>query len=516
MTGPRPTRRDVLAGAVAFAALPAAAADGLPRPGEPFSFDRLTERMRLRAAAAHAEPAAILGAAADLDYDGYRRIRFRDDRSRWTRAEGAFRLQAFHAGWLFNTPVQLFDVTGGTVEPIGFSTDDFDYGDAATAPPPGQPVEVAGFRLLHPLNRPGRLDEVLAFLGASYFRALGRGSAYGASARGLALNTATEAPEEFPRFSAFYLEQPVPGADRVTFHAALESASVAGAFRFEVRPGDATVLDVTARLFFRRDVAVLGVAPLTSMFLYDEKNRAAFDDYRPQVHDSCGLRMLRADGDALWRPLNNPPRVAESWFRDSVARFGLHQRDRDFAAFQDAEARYERRPSVEVEPLGDWGPGAVRLVELPADREIHDNIVVAWVGAAPGARAGESREYRYRLHWGDLPDAAADAPGHVVATRAGVPGVSGRVGGVSGRKFVVDFAGGRLAAQPADAPVRAVVAATGAEVDSQVLMAVPEAGIRRLVLDMGQPAAGVAELTAHLAGSDRKLTETWLYQWIPA
>jgi glucans biosynthesis protein len=197
-----------------------------------------------------------------------------------------------------------------------------------------------------------------------------------------------------------------------------------------------------------------------------------------------------------------------------VARFGLDQRDRDYASYQDAEAHYERRPSLQVEPLGDWGPGAVRLVELPTDLEVHDNIVAFWVAEAKGARAGDARAYRYRLHWGNLDQSADPGLARVVATRAGEAGVAGVSGIAEGRKFVVDFAGGLLAQLPPDAAVQAVVAVSAGEVRSQVLEAVPEGGLWRLVLDMAPPATGVAELSAHLAGYDRKLTETWLYQWV--
>lgn len=520
------TRRRLLSATAATALLPglprmARAADPLPAD-RPFSFDILTDRMRARAAGSHAEPQRVQGFAAELDYDDYRLIQFRRDRDRWADTPGKFRLQAFHAGWLFGEPVQLFDVSSGSVQPMRFTTDDFEYlgGLATRAPQHAALPGVAGFRLLHPLNRPDKMDEVVAFLGASYFRALGMGSAYGISARGLALNTGTGVAEEFPRFTAFYLEQPGAGAGSVAFSAALEGPSVTGAFRFVVTPGRDTVVEVTARLFFRAEVELVGIAPLTSMFLYDEKNRSAFDDYRPQVHDSDGLRIVRADGDVLWRPLNNPPRLADSWFRDPVARFGLDQRDRDFASYQDAGAQYERRPSLQVEPLGDWGPGAVRLVELPTDLEVNDNIVAFWVpeapGAAQGAKAGEAREYRYRLHWGNLEAAAVPDLARVVATRAGEAGVAGVTGQAEGRKFVVDFAGGLLAGLPPDAAVQAVVTASSGDIRSQVLQAVPEGGLWRLVIDVAPPSGGVAELKAHLAGFGRKLSETWLYQWIAA
>ncbi len=514
-----PSRRHLLA---AGAALAAAAV--LPRPalaleplaeGSAFSFDALTAQMRARAGEPWQPPARPEGLVGDLDYDTWRLVRFREDRTRWLDRPG-FRLQAFHTGWLFGEPVRLFDVSSGQVREMRFGTADFEYlGDLAGRLPPDADLPgVAGFRLLWPLNAPDRHDEVVAFLGASYFRALGRGNAYGLSARGLALNTGSGQPEEFPRFSAFYLERPAPGAEEIVFSAALESESVTGACRFVLRPGHATEIEVTARLFFRQRVDLVGVAPLTSMFLYDDKNRAYFDDFRPRVHDSDGLMIRRRDGVQLWRPLNNPPQLAESWFAEPLGRFGLHQRERSFAAYQDAEARYDLRPSATVEPLGDWGAGAVRLIEIPTELETNDNIVAAFVPEA-AAEAGEAREYAWRLSWGEGGEATDPDVAQVVATRAGVGGISGLEARPDTRKFVIDFAGGALPEAGGDGIVP-VVTVAGGEVEGQVLTPLPEGGIWRLVLDVAASRGEVVELTAHLAGGGRRLSETWLYQWVNA
>jgi glucans biosynthesis protein len=516
------SRRALTLGSVALAGLAgggwprmAPAAEGLPA-GSAFSFDILTQWMRDRAGRPWVEPVPPEGFLGTLDYDAYRLIQFRDRRARWQEAGDRFRLQAFHTGWLFGEPVQLYDVSSGTVQPVLFTTADFDYRGTlkaqvpADAPLPG----VAGFRLLHPLNRPDRFDEIVAFLGASYFRALGRGNAYGLSARGLALNTATGSAEEFPRFSAFYLERPAPGAGSVALSAALDSPSVTGAYRFVITPGRDTVMEVEARLFFREAVESVGVAPLTSMFLFDDKNRAAFDDFRPRVHDSEGLAIVQADGGRVWRPLNNPPALANSWFAGLPRRFGLHQRTRGFGAYQDPEARYEARPSLEVEPLGDWGPGAVRLVEIPTDLEVNDNIVAFWEGRTPGAAAGDARVLRYRLHWGNLDRAEADTLARVVAMRAGAGGVSGVASPEDTRKFVIDFAGPGLDGLDPEARIEAAVTISRGEIRAQALEALPGAGLWRLVIDAHAPGAGVAELTAHLNGYGARLTETWAYQWM--
>ena len=482
-----------------------------------FSFDILTDEMRALAAAPHVAPEPVGGFLADLDYDDYRLVRFRPDRMRWASETSTLALAAFPMGWLFREPVILYEVADGMAGEMRFTTEDFEYlNDLGERIPamtdmPG----VAGFRLHHPLNRPDVMDELVAFVGASYFRALGRGSAYGLSARGLALNTATGRGEEFPRFSRFYMERGTgPGA--ITVYAALESPSVTGAYRFVFFPGATTTIEVTARLFFRADVEELGIAPLTSMYLYSEKNHTQFDDFRPKVHDSDGLRIRRADGEVIWRPLNNQPRLTGSYFPETAPRsFGLHQRERNFEQFQDTEANYDRRPSLDIEPIGDWGAGYVRLVEIPSDLEANDNIVAYWVPEAP-ARAGDAREFAYRMHWGDLPLDPADPLAHVAVTRAGHGGVAGVEVRPGLRKFVVDFTGGFLDALGPEAEIAPVVTVSEGEIISTVLQRVPQNGVWRLFIDLRADNGAVVELSAHLAGYDRKLTENWLYQWINA
>ncbi|WP_051855590.1 glucan biosynthesis protein [Thioclava atlantica] len=496
----------------------AAASDAAPQQA-PFSFDQLAEEMR---AVAKGEPVAPATSEAkfldELTYDTYRLIRFDPEKSRFAGIKNTrFELQAFHLGWLFKEPVQLFTLADGQSSPMEFSTDDFIYErEARDIVPAHVPLPgVAGFRLHSPINRPDVMDELIAFQGASYFRALGRGSAYGLSARGLAVNTGLSVAEEFPRFTRFWIEAPKPGANTITLYAAMNSASLTGAYRFVVTPGEATSVDVTARLFIRNDIQQLGVAPLTSMFLYGPRNRDQFDDYRPRVHDSDGLAIEQADGERLWRPLHNPRQLASSYFAENAPKsFGLYQRDRDFDHYQDASARYERRPSVRVTPRGDWGKGTVRLVEIPSKLEVNDNIVAFWVPEAP-AKAGDALEFAYRLEWGDLPPDPTASRAYVADTRAGTGGVSGVENTKGTRKFVIDFKGGEISRLPNSAvdEIEAITHATKGKIVTQTLSKVEQDGVWRLVLDVSADGDAPVELTAHLAGFGRKLSETWLYQW---
>ncbi|MEO1314213.1 MAG: glucan biosynthesis protein [Pseudomonadota bacterium] len=521
----QPTRRGAIAllGSTAVIALSAANAQEVVIPApipEPFSFETLKTMMEERATRPDTPPAPLENFLADLDYDGYRNIRFRGTRARWGGIPVAFQIHAFHPGWLYQEPVRLHEVADGRAQEMTFSTEDFRYDHELAAKVPDNAVlpGIAGVKINHPLNRADLFDELITFVGASYFRALGRENSYGLSARGLAIDTWLDGPEEFPRFSEFWLERPEPGQQHLVLYAALDGASVTGAYRFEIHPGADTVIEVDANLYFRKDIRQLGIAPLTSMFLYSHYSARDFNDYRPQVHDSDAVMIERPDGDVLLRPLNNPPYVAGSYFAEPAMRsFGLLQRARDYEDFQDAGARYHDRPSVMIEPVSEWGPGAVRLVEIPADLEIDDNMVLFWVpDEAP--KAGESRTYRYRMHWGALgPDPEA-ALAWISGTRAGHGGASGvPVTNPNLRKFVIDFEGGLLGASPEDAEFETVVTASAGEVVRAVLFKVPpEEGVTttwRLVIDIDGGTEPMIELSAHVAGFGRKLTEIWLFQW---
>lgn len=514
------SRRRVLAGLLlSTAAMPTLlAAQTDASASVPFSFEGLKDEMRARAAQPDTPPTPLDTFLDALSYDDYRNIYFRPQAARWSETDAQFRLEAFHPGWLFEEPVKIHEVVGNAARPLTFRTEDFEYRNEVGEDLPENAAlsGVAGVKINTPLNTAGKFDELITFLGASYFRALGAGNSYGLSARGLAIDTWQSGPEEFPRFSAFWIKRPASEDSAIEVFAALESASLTGAYHFVITPGADTTIDVEAELYFRETVAHLGLAPLTSMFYFAEHSERRFDDFRPQVHDSDLLRMVRASGDVLVRPLNNPPRVSNSFFADEeIIEFGLIQRDRSYEAYQDAGAQYHNRPSVMIDRLGDWGPGKIRLVEIPADLEIDDNLVLLWVpDAAP--QAGEARNYRYRMHWGALPPDGTGPLAYVHSTRTGVGGASGvPLENPNLRKFVIDFEGGDLGGLDPEAELFPVVTTSAGEISNTVLHKIEDAEHRwRLFFDVDGQDFELIELMAHVADGERKLSEVWLFQWL--
>jgi glucans biosynthesis protein len=287
-------------------------------------------------------------------------------------------------------------------------------------------------------------------------------------------------------------------------HALLDSQSTTAAYRFSIRPGETTVYDVEMFLYPRVDIDQLGIAPLTSMFFFGSNDRREIDDYRPAVHDSDGLAIRNGRGESIWRPLSNPRDLQISTFADANPRgFGLIQRQRSFSAYEDLESRFEKRPSVWVEPIGDWGEGAVHLVEIPTKNEYHDNIVAFW-RHKDIARAKGEYNLTYRLHWGmGIPNPPPLA--QPVRTSIGA-------GTEESRLFVVDFAGDIFKSIPANA-VRPVVNLDKGEVRNIVAQPNPATGGWRVSFQLLTQKEPVIELRMQLLQKDDVLTETWVYRW---
>ncbi|WP_424135032.1 glucan biosynthesis protein [Roseomonas chloroacetimidivorans] len=511
-------RRAMLAGLASAGLLPVfpgtflGRAEAAEDPVRPFDDTTVRQMARDLAAKPYAPPEERLpGKLADIGYDEYRSIRYDSQRALWRAEKLPFQMQPFHRGFLFKQKVALFEVAEGKATPIPYDPSAFTL--AEVGGPPGGDLGFAGFKLTNPMNRPDHYDEVASFVGASYFRAVGKGHVYGLSARGLAIATAERSGEEFPLFRAFWLQRPQPGGNSMVVHALLDSPSTTGAYRFTIRPGEETVFDIEARLYPRVDMPTAGIAPLTSMFLLSPLDRGGMDDYRTAVHDSDGLMLSTGRGEAIWRPLANPRELQISVFADANPRaFGLMQRRRAFTDYNDLEAHYEKRPGAWVEPIGDWGEGAVHLVEIPTQEEIHDNIAAFWRPKEP-LRKGQEYSYVYRLHWSGgaaFGNSASPPPAQFEEARQG-----GKPQAPGTRLFVLETKGGRLAALPENAqPVLDVSASVG-RIDNAVLQRNPETGGWRASFELVPGNERLVELRALIKTDERPLTETWLFRWTP-
>ncbi len=507
------TRRFFLgAGAAAAAALalsPHAAHAGISY-GPPVRFD--WERLQYWAAAMAREPyQAHAPHDRDLlfriDYDAYQQITFRHDEGIWV-GRSAYPVELFHLGRYFMEPARIFVITDGQSREVLYDPALFSYGKADFARELPGDTGFAGLRVMSGIGQP----DWVAFLGASYFRATGETKQYGLSARGLAVNTGMPEPEEFPRFTNFWVEQ-LSSGDGIVIYALLESKNVCGAYRILATRGKGTVTEVSCVIHARGDVRRLGVAPLTSMFWYGKTNRRQGTDWRPEVHDSDGLALWSGTGERIWRPLNNPSVTKLSSFVGPNPRgFGLLQRERNFEAYEDDGVFYNRRPSVWVEPLGDWGEGAVQLLEIPTEDETRDNIVAFWNPARP-FKAGDRLSFNYRVHWrNDTPFPHPNA--RVVATRRGKGGRPGGHEREKVAKYVIDFEGGPLSELGNSDGVRLHVTASKGTIDDVAAYRIVDSTRWRALFDYTPEGSETGDLRAYLDRDGQALSETWMFQHV--
>ena len=493
-------------------AQPAAPATA-PQPR--FGFAEVARRAREISAAPYEQGGNLPEALTKLDFDAWREIRFRPERAILAQSNSGFRMQMFHLGHLFTRPVTVNVIRDGVATPVPYAANLFDYGKVKFEKPLPVNLGFAGFRLHYPLNDPRVYDELISFIGASYFRVLGRGQHYGLSARGLSIGAGVRDGEEFPVFREFWVETPAANAERITIYALLDSPSVTGAYQFVVYPGIESVLDVSATLFPRRPIEKLGLAPLTSMFFTGENDRRFYEDFRSELHDSDGLMIHSGSGEWIWRPLRNPREQAVSYFGDrNVRGFGLMQRDRVFEHYQDLDLAYELRPSYWIEPDGDWGEGHVELIELPTTDETNDNIVALWAPKTP-LEPGKEFAFRYKLY-AMLDTEDLHPGGRVVNTYQAKPKAlgSGEPVPEGARRFIVDFAGGDLDFQMRQ-PEKVEIVPTVS--NGRILRAflVPNRKTKgfRAFIDVAIAPGQTADLRAFLRTGDKALTETWTYPW---
>lgn len=507
----------------AWADTPVASGDG-----QPFSFDGLKKTAQKMSRQAYTSPAEQLPTQlANLAPLDYQKIQYDMHDALWSsRANADLRVHFFHVGMHFNTPVRMHAIDDdGRSHEIHFRPGLFNYAGSGVDADSlkGHDLGFAGWRLAVNPKSP-TVHEVASFLGASYFRAIDKNKQYGLSARGLAVDTAEPGGEEFPNFTQFWFRQPDDGSEKVTVYALLDSPSVTGAYRFDIDAGNdkGVVMAIDCELFTRKAIKRLGIAPMTSMFLKGSVQSTARDTIYPEIHDSDRLSMWRGNGEWICRPLYNPPTIQFNTFQDDNPRgFGLVQHSHDFDEYRNVVAWYNRRPSLWLEPKGNWGEGQIALMEMPTVGETVDNIVAFWIPAEP-VNAHDHLHYAYTLYWWPEPPVSPTLA-EVDKSWSGMGGVpEGWIPGdrspdTYARRFAIDFVGAPLDSLPADADVTVNVSASNGQVNwSTTHRMDPIQGIRA-VFDWAPTSSDTLPVTlrAYLQQGDRTLSETWLYQWVP-
>ncbi|RWR07967.1 glucan biosynthesis protein D [Sinirhodobacter populi] len=521
------SRRALLQGATALAGTSMFLPRRVQAEPVPFSFEALTARAEALAGQAYVPPYQPMpDVVQQIDYAQHGKLKFRPEKALFAGQPGAdlpagYPLEFFHLGQYFTKRVQMYTVVDGQATEVPYSTDFFEMPEDSPARQLPPDAGFAGFRLQEwNTEADWPRQDWVAFLGASYFRAIGAAGQYGLSARGIVLDAAVpDRTEEFPDFTEFYIEEMSDPNAPVTVCALLDGPSISGAYRFRMTRGldrsRGVQMEIEAKLWLRKDVERLGLTPLTSMFWFGEYGRQRLTDWRPEVHDSDGLAMWTGAGERIWRPLNNPVSTQISAFVDENPRgFGLLQRDRNFDHFLDG-VMYDRRPCLWVEPIVPFGRGTVQLLEIPTDDEIHDNIGAFWVPEEP-ARAGSSYTLNYRLYWQNTEPFVAENIAQTVASRIGRGGTPGLQRPENVYHFGVEFDRPAVMQRiPYGVFPEVVVTTTTGTISRVFSEPVPNGNVWRANFDIEMQPDESADLRMYMALDGVPLTETWIYQFTP-
>lgn len=439
-----------------------------------------------------------------LTYEQYSGIKHRMERQVWADPPVGLTLEPLHRGFIYQAPVHLSVIENGQTRKITYSTSRYDFGKLALPAGAVPDIGFSGVRIM--LNAPGMPQrDVATFQGATFLRSMARGQSPGVIARALSLKTGEAKGEEFPFFRALWIEKPQRD-DLIFVHALLDSESVSGVFSYTIRVGDVTLIDTEAAIFPRVALDNFGLAGMQASYLYGWTDRRAIDDIRPVVHEVAGLQMLAGNGEWIWRPVNNPKQLQISSFASENPRgYGFVLRDRDFTTYQDHDARFELRPTLWIEPIGEWKAGAVQLIEIPSDNEVHDNIIAQWRPKEPLA-AGAEYNFAYRQHWCWLPPERPNLA-MVISTRIGrAP--------QKRRRFVIDYVGERIASLKI-ADLQAALWSSNNGISNVRILSVTDHRPLRVTFDLDPGSETLVELRLALMAGTEPVSETWLYRWTP-
>lgn len=443
----------------------------------------------------------------NLTFDQYQSIRLKPDARIWAGGSSAFIVEPLHRGFQYTNGIVLNLVEDGQARRVIYDVGMFDFDKLKPSPKIGD-IGFSGFRIVpaHPGDAAERA-EVANFQGANFFRATAEGQVAGLMARALALKVADPNGEETPSFREIWIQKPGAVSDFIVVDALLDSESLAGAYRFTIRPGEATIIDTECSLFTRTDVDNFGLASMSATHLLGFMDHKNFDDYRPNVGEVGGLQMLTGAGEWVWRPVTNRGELQISTFVDSKPRgFGCMIRDRNFENYLDEENHWERRPSLWIEPLGEWGEGGVQLIEIPSQSDANDNILCFWRPKMP-LKAHTESAFAYRQFWcWDPPE----RPDLARATRSH--------SGLAGKRprFFIEFSGDILGDPVRTAGLTPTLTANKGSITMAQTFFDKDRKTCRVLFELDPQGAAASELRLLLESKGTRVSETWLYRWTSA
>lgn len=472
-----------------------------------FEFLRVIEQARLLASKPYKAPDTSLpNVFSNLNYEQYVGIRPKPNSAIWANDGLGLAIEPLHRGFIFSAPMDIFTVENGLSQRVAYDPARFDF-DKIDIGKDIKDIGYSGFRILESRDG-GGFNERVIFQGASFFRAVAKDQNIGVMARALAVRTGDPSGEEFAIIRAVWIERPGPATRQIVVHALLDSESVTGAFRFTIRIADATIIDTEATLVPRVTIDHIGVAAMQVTSYFSPLDKRKTDDLRPAVYEATGLQMLTGHGEWLWRPVSNRQTLQGSAFIDENPRgFGLIQRDRDSAAFEDDVQHWERRPTLWIEPIQDWGPGQFELLEIPSDSEVNQNVYVYW-RPKDGLKPGTEASFAYRQFWCWSPPVKPPLA-MATTTRSGKVTVAGK----PMRRCIVDFVGDNLAEDVRPQPITTALTLTGAQLVATRILPGKTSKTVRVQFDFEPGGENLVEMRLVLLADGKPLSETWVYRW---
>lgn len=496
---------DVIGSAAAEPAAAPAAQGFALGPPTPFRAGLVADMARAAAKQAYKPlPNDLPDQFSKLTYDQYVAIRAKPSAIIWANETLGFALEPLHRGFIFSSPVTINLVSQGQAQRVIYNTAQFDFGKIA---PPARMGDIgfSGFGILVPQKDNG-LTQIATIQGASFFRAIAQGQRFGVMARALSIKTADSRGEEFPAIRSVWIEEPNLATDALVIHAFIDSESMTGAYRFTLHPGEATIIDTECTLFARAKVDNFGIATMSGTIVSDAIDHRLPDDTRLRIADVGGLQMSTGHGEWLWRAISNRETLQISTFVDENPHgFGFLQRDRAFHDYQDDDQHWEIRPSLWIQPIGDWGAGGVELIEIPNKSESNDNIIAYWRPQQPLAAGGET-SFAYRQFWCWNPP---EQPALALVTDSR----SGRGSDQKRRRFLVEFQGDLLGDAQQSAAVKPVLTASPGAVVFIKTYPYPNIKTYRTLFEIDPGSETASELRLVLENGGKPISETWLYRW---
>jgi glucans biosynthesis protein len=504
-------RRDVVQGAAGTLAL--ALSDARARaqapaapPATPAPFDSSSILSLARTIAKtpfKAPPGDLPDFLSSLSYEQYVAIRAKQSALIWADDAAGFAIEPLHRGFIFSSPVQIFIIENGTTRQLDYHASDFDFG-SLQVPANVPDLGFSGFRVLK--RRDGVFAEVGIFQGASFFRARAPGQSLGVTARGLSVRTADPRGEEFPLFKAFWIEKPTVADNAIVVHALLDSESTVGVYRMTIRPGEAVIIDTEMTLVPRANADPVGIATMSAKSISTPLDRRRPDDVRPTIAEMNGLQMLTGNNEWIWRPVTNRQTLQISSFVDQNPKgFGFLMRDREPDDYLDDDNHWENRPTLWIEPLGDFGAGEVMLVEIPADSETNNNCVAFWRPKG-GIEVGKEASWAYRQFWSWAPPLRP--PLAITVFSRGGRGSTGKR-----RRFMVAFEGDILGDDKRSPDIKPALSVSPGTIQALRWFIQRDKSRCRVVFDIDPGSETSVEMRLVLESGGKPVSETWLYRW---